>query len=168
MIRTLASLALFLFSTGALAEDPAAPVVSPPIVVATGSMGYSVSLSSGDAFPPTVGHGLGVIVPIGDGWSYYTEAAFTTSLAELQPGFLIITGPSRRVSDRLTLGVTGMYKIVPSFDEATPTMNILSGSAAVTFPTTFGSLSIPCGPSYNVTTVDPGFGCSAKASVRLK
>lgn len=158
-------LVAFFHSSIALAKEPAK---STPIVFLTGAMSYGASLSSLDPLPPAVVHGLGVLVPLKGGWGYYSEAAFTTGLADFQPGFLVISGPSRRVSDHLTIGATGMYKVVPSFDDAAPSMHILGLSAAVILPTSFGSFSVPCGVSYNVTVDDPSFVCNVKVSIRPK
>ncbi len=166
MFRHLAlSLPLFLLASVASAEEPPK---NAPVMFVTGAVSYGASLTPFEPLAPAIVHGVGVLVPLKDGWSYYSETAFTTSFSEFQPGFLVITGPSRRVNDHLTLGATGVYKIVPSFDGAAPTMHILGLSTAVILPTSFGSFSIPCGVGYNVTVRDPSIVCNVKVSVRPK
>ncbi len=166
MFRRLAlSLALFLLASTAAADEPPKNI---PVLFITGAVSYGASLTSFEPLAPAIVHGVGVLVPLKDGWNYYSEVAFTTGFSEFQPGFLVITGPSRRVNDHLTLGATGMYKVIPSFDGATPTIHILGLSAAVILPTTFGSFSIPCGVGYNVTVGDPSIVCNVKVSVRPK
>lgn len=166
MFRRLAlSLPLFLLSFTAAADEPPK---NPPVVLVTGAVSYGASLTSIEPLAPAIVHGVGVLVPLKDGWSYYSEAAFATGFSEFQPGFLVITGPSRRMNDHLTLGATGMYKLVPSFDDAAPSVHIVGFSGAAILPTTFGTVGFPCGAGYNLTAKDPSLFCSAKVSIHLK
>lgn len=166
MIRSLFLLSFLLLGTSALAEEPV--VQSKPIVLVTTAMSYGMNLTSLDPLPPTIIHGVGMLIPLRNGWGYYSEVALATSLSEFQPSFQTITGPSRRTSSHLTIGATGMYKLVPSFSGATPPTHIVGLSVAAIFPTAFGSVSIPCGVGYSITANDPSLSCSIKASIHPK
>lgn len=169
MISLIASLVLFFaVSTEALAEEPADHASRPPVVVVTGAMSYSISMKSLDAFPPNVVHGLGVLVPVSDRWNYYTELATSTGFVTFQPSFIVTTGPSLRVSSHLTIGVTGVYKVISPFPDDTATMHVAGITAAPILPTEIGSISCPFGVVYNATLKDPIFVINAKLSVRPK
>ncbi|MEK9155358.1 MAG: hypothetical protein AAB839_01795 [Patescibacteria group bacterium] len=160
--RTLLALLTSLtLSSFAHAEEHVKPK---PIPVVTSAMSYGVSLTSGAPLPPTIIHGFGLVVPLGNGWSYYGEVAMATSLAEFHPALQVITGPTRRLNDHLNIGVSGMYKVVPTSEGST---YIIGLSVAPILPTSFGSISFPCGVGYNVSARDPSVVCNIKAAVRL-
>lgn len=163
LVRSLALL-LLSFSVASAAE----PERKAPVPLITGAVNYGGSLTSLTALPPSVAHGVGILVPLHNGWSYYTEAGFATSFTDFRPAPQLITGPSVRVSARLTLGATAVLKLVPSYGGAAPTMTIVGLSVAPIIPTTFGSVSTPCGAGYNLTVNDASIVCAMKISIRLK
>ncbi len=162
--RLFASLVLLAVSSPAFAEAPSKPV---PVVSASAAVGYGVSMKSGAALPPVVIHGVNLLVPISGEWSYSGEVAMATTLAEFKPGLQIVTGPSKKLGDKMSLGMTGMYKLQPVYDGISLPMHIVGISAVPIFKTSFGALSFPVGVGYNVNTSDPSVAVNFKVLARL-
>lgn len=160
----LASLALLAVSTRAFAEASSKPV---PVISVTAAVGYGVSMKSGVALPPVIIHGINLLVPISGGCSYSGEVAMATTLAEFKPGLQIVTGPSKKLGEKMSLGMTGMYKLQPVYDGTSPPLHIIGISAVPIFKTSFGALSFPVGVGYNVNTSDPSVAVNFKVLARL-
>lgn len=152
------------FTPTALAETP---TNTTPTILVTGAVGYGVSVKSGTAPPPTIIHGVGVLVPITGGWSYYGEVAGVTTFTELKLGLVVTTGPVKKLGDRVSIGVTTMYKMQPVYDGASQPMHILGLAAAPILKTSFGAVSFPMGAAYNASTNDLSAIFVIKGSVRL-
>lgn len=138
-----------------------------PKTFITAAMSYGVSMKSGTALPPVIVHGAGVLVPLSGGWGYYGEVAMATAFTEFKPGLQLITGPSKKLGDKLSFGITGMYKLQPLYDGTSPPMHIVGASVAPIFTTSFGAVSIPMGAGHNISTGDTSIVINFKASVRL-
>lgn len=148
----------------ALAETPASAT---PTILATGAFGSGVSVKSGATSAPAVIFGAGALVPVADGWSYYSEVAATTMFTELKPGVIVTTGPTKKLGDRVSVGVVAMYKMQPVYDGVSPPLHIIGLGAAPILKTSFGAASFPMGAAYNTSTNDLSVIFAIKGSVRL-
>lgn len=129
---------------------------------------YSLSVGSvGSTLPPVIGHGLSVSSPVGHGWSYMGEVTLTTGLVELHPGVQLLTGPVKKIDDGFSLGVTALYKFVPSFDSEVPSGHVVGVSIVPIIPMDFGAVSFPTGLAFVPATDTLIVGTNVKISLRL-
>lgn len=154
------------FPTFAHAEEPQAPR---PTIQITTAVVYPLGLGTTPALlPPSIAQGVGVGVPIGNGWGYYAELGMATGFTELRPGFQVLTGPTKKFGDHFALGATVFYKIVPPYDGAVSVTHIVGGSVAPIIPLSFGGVSFPIGFAYNANTGGSSLAANIKLALRLR
>ncbi len=129
-----------------------------PAFQATAGITYA---HSGSGFPPpSFGVGVGVLVPMVERTSWYSEFVTSTSFTKVEPAFLALTGPSFKLTDRFCLGMSVTGRLAPDYE------GNLSKSVGVSvvpiLPTSFGSLSMPLGIS-----VTPGSGVMETLSFKV-
>ncbi len=162
LITLLAIGAIFAATSSSIAQ------AEPSYHVTAAAMTYPVSLENGDGLAPSVGHGFGVLLPIGNGWAYYNELGVSTSMGQFAPAFGLISGPSKKLTDHLALGASVLYKLIPDYESDSDPGHLLGVSVAPLILTGNGvNLSFPVSVARNFKVGANALAFTAKLSIPL-
>ncbi|MFA6427292.1 MAG: hypothetical protein WCW16_02495 [Candidatus Magasanikbacteria bacterium] len=116
---------------------------------------YVLDTKTGEGMPVGIVHGVDLIVPVGEGFSVFGEAAFATSLAKFEPALQVMVGANYKINNApLLLGISVIYRYVHDFDGGAPTDQDIVGAVVMpAFPISDHlTLILPFGYLHNITT----------------
>jgi len=138
-------------------------VEAKPMYSVSTSIGYPVVPVGG---APSIGNGLQIVDPIGNGWSLMGDVGFNTNFVTFQPGSRLIVGISRRVkSDGLNFGLSGSYKFSPDYGNGSA--HIIGFGPAFIRPWDKVGLTVSFPIGYNLTTESASISMVVTGTVRI-
>ncbi len=149
-----------------------ATVEAKPNIVAGVSEGLVVAFpqSGGVAWrPPATIFSLGLVVPMGEKWLWYLDLGLKTRNDVFNPAPQIVLGPGLRITSRVSVWLTVMYRYTPSYGGA-PDTHITSLAIAPGITITPGvALLVGLSGGVNVSAgkAVPEFGLGPKLSFTL-
>ena len=132
--------------------------------VATVSSSYTFNPVTGARGVSSISHGVGVLAP-GESVAWYGEVGFSTPYSELVPSGYVLGGPNWAAGERWRVGVSGLYKVVPSRDQYS---HVLGGAVVPILPSEERVISFPFGIGWVAGTDTWSLSVSAKVSVPLR